>query len=372
MRVQQIVVGLNEYNYLLIGSDGLPLKYPAKYMKYLQGIQKTPETRHVYCTALKHFYTFLELIECSDTDVDTKVISDFMIWLMYPEEYANVSGMYQRTAIRSFATVNLYVTAILSYYRFLYVTYESEFNIDDKVYSAKYGPRKYKDFLYHVTKNKAYKKNVLKIKTKPQKAKRLTDNEIKACLNSTENIRDRFLLYLLLTTGLRIGEALSLYHEDIIQDQFGSYKIIIADRRNNSNHVYNKTGSREILINQECLDLYDDYCFFLECEHGIESNYVFVKLRGKNIGSPMDKPCVYSLFRRIKKTTNIDVHPHLFRSTYGSIVYNKTKDIEFTREMLGHSSVQTTISAYVEQSDEEILAQWDKVKDEFVGENDNE
>ncbi len=165
---------------------------------------------------------------------------------------------------------------------------------------------------------------------------------------------------------MRIGEALSLRQEDIIQDANGMFKIILANRRNNPNQAFNKTGSREIFMNQECLDLYDDYCFELECEDGITSDYVFVKLRDQEKGMPLDKPAVYSLFRRLKKKTGINVHPHLFRSTYGSILYSQSQDIEFVRESLGHASIQTTVDAYVEMTDQEILEQWDKVKDKFI------
>ena len=80
----------------------------------------------------------------------------------------------------------------------------------------------------------------------------------------------------------------------------------------------------------------------------------------------MDKPAVYSLFRRLKKKTGINVHPHLFRSTYGSILYSQSQDIEFVRESLGHASIQTTVDACVEMTDQEILEQWDKVKDKFI------
>lgn len=372
MRVQPILVGPNEYNYLLIDSNGLPLEYPAKFMKYLHSTQKSPETRRTYCMALRNFYTFLELTEKDESEVNVKVLSDFMIWLMSPNEYANVTGIGERNSARTSSTINLYVTAVISYYRFLFVTYQSDLNLDESVYFSKHGPHKYKDFLYHVTKNKPYQKNMLKIKDSKERIKRLSDAEIKNCLAAAGNIRDRFLMYLLFTTGLRIGEALSLQHEDIIQDQFGSFKIILADRRNNPNQTFNKTGSREILMNQECLDLYDDYCFYLECTSGISSNYIFVKIRGAQIGTPLDKPSVYSLFRRIKRKTGIDVHPHLFRSTYGSILYGKTNDIEFVREALGHASVQTTIDAYIEMNDEEVLTQWNKVKDSFLEENNSD
>ena len=158
MRVQPILVGPNEYNYLLIGSDGLPIEYVTKYMKYLHSTQKAPETRRTYYMALRSYYTFLELEELTFADINVKVLSDYMIWLISPDEHGNVTGMGERTSLKNKTTINLYITTVLSYYRFLFVMYESELNLDESVYFLKYGPRKYKDFLYHVTKSKPFKK----------------------------------------------------------------------------------------------------------------------------------------------------------------------------------------------------------------------
>ena len=51
---------------------------------------------------------------------------------------------------------------------------------------------------------------------------------------------------------------------------------------------------------------------------------------------------------------------------------NINNDIEFVREALGHASVQTTIDAYIEMNDEEVLTQWNKVKDSFLEENNSD
>ncbi|MBU3102835.1 hypothetical protein [Clostridium gasigenes] len=70
------------------------------------------------------------------------------------------------------------------------------------------GNRYYKDFLYHVNKDKPSNKNILRLKEPRRKIKILTKEEMEKVYRSTSNIRDEFLIKLLFETGLRIGEAL--------------------------------------------------------------------------------------------------------------------------------------------------------------------
>lgn len=65
-----------------------------------------------------------------------------------------------------------------------------------------------------------------------------TEDQFLQLSNACTNYRDRFLVYLLFETGLRIGQALALRHEDIIA---WSNEIHIKYRTNNLNQVRNKT-----------------------------------------------------------------------------------------------------------------------------------
>lgn len=59
------------------------------------------------------------------------------------------------------------------------------------------GNSHYKDFLYHVNKDKPSNKNILKIKEPRRKVKVLTKEEMQKVYNATTNIRDEFLIKLL-------------------------------------------------------------------------------------------------------------------------------------------------------------------------------
>lgn len=52
------------------------------------------------------------------------------------------------------------------------------------------------------------------------------------------------------------------------------------------------------------MDLYDDYLYEVIDELESDSNFVFVKLRGKDVGKPMEYWNVESLFKSLKKKTS--------------------------------------------------------------------
>ncbi|BCD26435.1 hypothetical protein BC30090_p1065 (plasmid) [Bacillus cereus] len=93
---------------------------------------------------------------------------------------------------------------------------------------------------------------------------------------------------------------LSLFMEDFIFDYKG-HKIRLTDRGELENGAKLKTGERMIFISQSLMDLYDDYQYEVIDELDIDTNFVFVKLRGENKGRPMTYGDVESLFKRLRK-----------------------------------------------------------------------
>lgn len=59
MRVQEISIG-NRKAYLLLNSKGVPVVSVAKYMKHLYNKESKSNTLKTYCTALKHYFTYLQ------------------------------------------------------------------------------------------------------------------------------------------------------------------------------------------------------------------------------------------------------------------------------------------------------------------------
>ena len=367
MKVQEVKLDNNQRRFLLVDDSGLPIIPVAKYLKYIDNSEKSFNTQKTYCYSLKLYFEYLQEINVDYRNVNINILSDFVGWLRNPYENNKVVNLKPTKAKRTEKTINLTITVVTNFYDYLYRTEEIDNNMFDKLMKQVFtgGHKHYKDFLYHVNKDKPTSKNILKIKEPRRKIKTLTKEEIQKVYNATTNIRDEFLIKLLYETGIRIGEALSLFIEDIIFDHNKGHRIKLVDRGELSNGAMLKTGEREIHISQELIDLFDDYAYDVLDELEIDTNFVFVKLRGENKGQPLEYPDVSDLFKRLKKKTGIDVHAHLLRHTHATIYYQTTKDIKQVQERLGHSQIQTTMNMYLHPSDEDIRANWELAQPSF-------
>jgi integrase len=352
---------------MLLDDNGLPIIPVVKYLKYLDNGEKSYNTQKTYCYSLKLYFEYLKEIDVDYRKVNVNILSDFVGWLRNPNENTKIINLKPTKAKRTEKTVNLIVTVVTNFYDYLFRSEELNNDMIDKLMKQVFTRtnRHYKDFLYHVNKDKPSNKNILKIKEPRRKLKVLTKEEIEIVYNATTNIRDEFLIKLLFETGLRIGEALSLFIEDVIHSHDKGHRIRLVDRGELQNGARLKTGEREIYISQELVDLFDDYAYDILDELEIDTNFLFVKLRGENKGEPLEYQDVSALFKTLKKKTGIDVHPHLLRHTHATMYYRATKDIKQVQERLGHSQIQTTMNMYVHPSDEDIRADWEIAQPSF-------
>lgn len=367
MRVQEVLIENNNKRYILLDQEGLPVMPVMKYIKYLDKTGKSPNTQKTYCYSLKHFFIYLEETNKDYNYIRLEDLVEFVGWLRSPYESSKVTSLQQEKANRKEITINLTITVIANFYDYLYRNEEVQNDMMEKLMKQVFigGHSRYKSFLHHVNKDKPSIRNILKLKEPRKRVDTLTKEQVQQVLEATTNIRDRFLIQLLFETGLRIGEALALFMEDFVFDHGKGHRIRIVDRGELENGAMLKTGEREIYVSQSLMDLYDDYLYEVLDELELDTNFAFVKLRGKDVGKPMEYWNVESLFKRLKKKTGINLHPHLFRHTHATIYYQKTKDIKQVQERLGHSQIQTTMNLYLHPSEEDIREDWNKAQSEF-------
>lgn len=366
MRVQEVLLDEDKKRYILIDGDGMPVIEAIRYLKYLDSVGRSIYTQKTYCYALKHYFSFLRESSLSLHDISINLLGEFITWLKNPYHSIKVTPI-EKHSNKTEKTINLTLTVITNFYDYLYRTEQLHSNVIEQIKreSFSFGHSKYKDFLYHVNKGKSIKKNILKLKIPKQKLKVLTKEEVDQIYKATTNIRDKLLIKLLFETGFRIGEALSLYLEDFKFHHKNGHRICLKDRGELINGAKLKSGERSVHVSQELMDLYDDYLYDIVDDLKIKSNFVFVKISGERIGQALTYQDVNSLFRRLKKKTGIDVHPHLLRHTHATLFYQQTKDIKQVQERLGHSQIQTTIDLYLHPSDEHIRAEWEKAQPAF-------
>lgn len=367
MKVQEVLLDDHKRMYLLLDDKFMPVMPVAKYLKYLDNTGKSPNTLKTYCYALKLYFEYLDEINTNYSKINISILSDFVAWLRNPHNSSKVISIQPVKAKRTEKTVNLTITVVTNFYDYLFRSEEIENDMIKKVMKKIFvnGRASYKDFLYHVNKDKPSSTNILKLKVPRRKLKVLSKDDVEIIFRETSNIRDQFLLRLLFETGLRIGEALSLHYEDIIFDHAKGHRIRLKDRGELINGARLKTGEREIYISDELMNLFDDYAYSILDEFEVDTNFLFVKIRGENKGFPLEYNDVSSLFKRLKKRTGLKVHPHLLRHTHATIFYKETKNIKQVQERLGHSTFQTTMNLYLHPNDDEIRENWELAQHAF-------
>jgi integrase len=159
----------------------------------------------------------------------------------------------------------------------------------------------------------------------------------------------------LLSSGLRISEALSLKRED-----FQERRLITEKGEEKSVFVVKVKGKfskeREVplvlwkrewedVIRKQLDSLKEGQAFFTYSLRFPKS----VKLL------TLSRDAVYRFFYDLSKEIGIDVHPHRFRYTYAVWLAMKNIPPNVLKEFLGHSSVRTTLEVYAQAQKEKVL-----------------
>lgn len=157
--------------------------------------------------------------------------------------------------------------------------------------------------------------------------------------NQKFKVRDNAILSLFLTTGIRVSECVGLNVDDI------NFNL-------NSFRVTRKGGNQVILYfgeeTAEALKSYLQYRDTLNIPR--EERALFISSQNKRM---MVRNMQYLVKKYAKVATPLkNITPHKLRSTYGTNLYNATKDIYIVAEVLGHKDVNTTKKHYAAISDD--------------------
>lgn len=344
--------------YYLADEQGAPVPEVLSYLKFLDNQGKARNTLRLSCYQLQNYYRFLEEAGKDYRDVTIDDIAMFMAWLSNPDILKKVVPLRFEPA-RKEQSINETIDKVISFYDYLVRRGGLENRLSEKLVKFVTHPqRTYKSFLYGIAENRPSRSSILKMPVPQREIRRIKKEEAVALLGECTNIRDYFLLYLLFETGMRIGEALSLWLEDFDID---GLKVSVTDRGELENLAEIKTvhSPRKLDCTQELADLFMGYvCEVHTCD--INTNHVFLKLRGENSGKPMDYTDVDNLFRTLRKKTGIQITPHVFRHTSLSLLYADGWAPELLRIRAGHKNIYTTINTYIHPTEEELTAAFNK------------
>lgn len=278
-------------------------------------------------------------------------IDDFLNYIMYERKYSNYT---EKNYLLDLERYEVYLNNNhLNYKKItyndisLYIKYLKEDHLNSASISRHLSSLR--SFYNFLLKEEIIKTNPFKLINSPKKAIKLPnfmkydefEQMIDVCENTSLGIRNRALLEILLATGARIGEIVSIKVADI---SFNSKEIKVLGK-----------GRKERV------------CFFGgHCENSLKkylatSRPILLKNKQSDIlfinhiGGPLTDRGVRDIIDNIIKKCSINTHvtPHTFRHTFATMLLNEGCDIKSVQELLGHANISTT-SIYTHVSNDYI------------------
>lgn len=156
------------------------------------------------------------------------------------------------------------------------------------------------------------------------------DNLLDIKLNTPYDYRNKAMLELMYSSGLRVSELINLELKDI-------------DLDNNYVRCFGK-GSKERIVpigeySSKYLSIYIN-----EYRDSMKKGYYTEKIFLNNHGKEITRQGLFKIIKKIasEKNINKNITPHMLRHSFATHLLNNGADLRTIQEMLGHSSISTT------------------------------
>ena len=156
------------------------------------------------------------------------------------------------------------------------------------------------------------------------------DNLLDIKLDTPFDYRNKAMLELMYSSGLRVSELINLELSDI-------------DLNNNYVRCFGK-GSEERIVpvgeySSKYLSIYIN-----EYRDSMKKGYYTEKIFLNNHGKEMTRQGFFKIIKKIAKDKDINknITPHMLRHSFATHLLNNGADLRTIQEMLGHSSISTT------------------------------
>jgi integrase/recombinase XerC len=264
---------------------------------YLQKEKKySPHTVNAYLNDIRSFQSFNETHFAQETieDVNYGQIRSWIVVLVD-------GGM-------SNVSVNRKVASLKAIYRFLLKTKQIQLN--------------------PLLKHKALK--TAKVLQIPFSEKEVAEvlGEIQSPVGF-EEVRNKLIIDLFYTTGIRRTELIHLKISDIDASKFS---IKVLGKRNKERIL----PVLPIIVEQFSLYLKERS----QVENEVDSDYFFITKKGLKINDSFVYRLINSYFSRVSE--KVKKSPHILRHTFATHLLNNGADLNSVKELLGHSSLAST------------------------------
>jgi site-specific recombinase XerD len=145
-------------------------------------------------------------------------------------------------------------------------------------------------------------------------------------------IRDRAIMEILYSTGIRLGELLGLQINDVNSDD----RVVFIRRGKGAIQRVVPLGSQAV----EFLNMYLSGARPVHAEGDNNTKALFLT----HAGNPMTEGAIRLLLRKYQQMAKIkkSASPHVFRRSCATHLLQNGADIRFVQQLLGHSSLRVT------------------------------
>jgi integrase/recombinase XerD len=347
-RVQRLVEN-GCVSWTVIGDDRRPVAPVEAFLRWLTDTERSPNTVRAYAGDLRQFWEFLAVRGYDWSALGVEELGDFASWLRNPAE--NVVVLARGVPARGASTVNRKLAAVAAFYDFHHR--QSGVPVAERLHPPwhRSGRGSFKPMLqgFAPQRRRGRPGRLPERRRLPQV---LALSQVEAILRAQRRVRDRLLFALLFETGMRVGQALGLRHEDVVTWE---NRVEIVSRENNANGARGKGGEGSVPVGTELMRLYAQY---MHVEYGsLDSDYVFVNLWGGQVGAPMTYATVNDVVLRTRRDVGFRFTPHWFRHTYATLARRNGVPIDVISQLITHRSVQTTQQTYTHLDVEDLRSE---------------
>jgi integrase/recombinase XerD len=342
---------------VVLDSDFEPHREACAFLKWLQhGAGRSPGTARTYGSRVSAYLNWATEygIDWRTTTLDQ--LADLVRWL-------HRGGREGQITPRSPGYVNLGLTAIGGFLRFCALHGAVPVEVADRLSEPRYLRHLPAGFDAGETGNRIVQRSMLRMKAPARAPRFLTADQQAAVVAATRNLRDRFLVELLFSCGLRIGEACGLHRADMhflpnsqaLGCRFSGPHLHVERREDNSNGALAKSLlPRTIPVADHVARLYVDYRQHRWERLGAsdDSTYVFVNLYRPPLGIALRPDTVEELFERLSGHVGVKATPHTCRHTFATRMIRADVGRDVVQALLGHASpTSTAIYTHADWSD---------------------
>lgn len=160
-----------------------------------------------------------------------------------------------------------------------------------------------------------------------------SEKEIESVINSNdeivdfESVRDKLIVELLYSTGMRRNELVNLKLSDL---NYSNQVVKVLGKRNKERYIpLLKTVMSSLIIYNQFRD-----------EIKTDQSYIFITKKGKKLYDTLVYRIINNYFSTV--SSKVKKSPHVIRHSFATHLLNEGADLNSVKELLGHSSLAST------------------------------